>query len=38
MSKHFLRWAEAWIEEHIPPGANLDLETHEARAQRVWRP
>lgn len=35
MSKRFLRWAEAWIEEHIPPGANPDIETHEARAQRL---
>ena len=35
MSKRFLRWAEAWIEEHIPPGANPDLETHEARAKRL---
>ncbi len=30
MSKRFLRWAEAWIEEHIPPGANPDIESHEA--------
>ena len=35
MSKRFLRWAEAWIEEHIPPGANPDLETHPARAKRL---
>eukprot|EP01036_Dinobryon_divergens_P042068 gene42068-55839_t len=35
MSKRFLRWAQAWVEEHIPPGANPDLETHEARAQRL---
>ena len=35
MSKRFLRWAEAWIEEHIPPGANPDIESHEARAQRL---
>ena len=35
MSKRFLRWAEAWIQEHIPPGANADLETHEARAKRL---
>ncbi len=35
MSKRFLRWAEAWIEEHIPPGANPDIESFEARAQRL---
>lgn len=35
MSKRFLRWVETWIEEHIPPGANPDLESHAARAQRL---
>ena len=35
MSKRFLRWAEAWIEENIPPGANPDIESHEARAKRL---
>ena len=35
MSKRFLRWAEAWIEEHIPPGANPDIESFGARAQRL---
>lgn len=35
MSKRFLRWAETWIEEHIPPGANPDIESFEARAQRL---
>ena len=35
MSKRFLRWAEAWIEEHIPPGANPDIETFEAKAKRL---
>lgn len=35
MSKRFLRWAEAWIEEHIPPGANPDIESFEARAKRL---
>ena len=35
MSKRFLRWAEAWIEKHIPPGANPDIESHEARAKRL---
>lgn len=35
MSKRFLRWVEAWIEENIPAGANPDLETHEAKAERL---
>lgn len=35
MSKRFLRWVEAWIEEHILPGANPDIESHEARATRL---
>lgn len=30
-----MRWVESWIEEHIPPGANSDYETHEARAKRL---
>lgn len=35
MSNRFLRWAQAWIEENIPPGANHDLESHEVRAARL---
>lgn len=35
MSKRFLRWAETWIEEKIPPGANPDVESHEAKAKRL---
>ncbi len=35
MSKRFLKWAQAWIEEHIPPGANPDIESHETRASRL---
>ena len=35
MSNRFLRWADAWIEENIPPGANPDIESHEARAKRL---
>ena len=35
MSKRFLRWVEAWIEENIPPGANPDIESHEAKAERL---
>jgi hypothetical protein len=35
MSKRFLRWVETWIEENIPPGANPDIESHQARAKRL---
>ena len=35
MSKRFFRWAEAWIEENIPPGANPDIESHEVKAKRL---
>ena len=35
MSKRFLRWAETWIENNIPPGTNPDIESHEARAKRL---
>jgi hypothetical protein len=35
MSKRFLRWVEAWIEENISPGANPDIESHEAKAERL---
>ncbi len=35
MSKRFMRWVETWIEENIPPGANSDLESNEARAKRL---
>ena len=35
MSKRFLRWVGTWIEENIPPGANPDIESHEARAKRL---
>jgi hypothetical protein len=35
MSNRFLRWAQTWIEENIPPGANPDVESHEARAKRL---
>ena len=35
MSKRFLRWAEAWIEENILPGANPDIESHEVKAKRL---
>ena len=30
-----MRWAETWIEENIPPGANPDIESHEAKAKRL---
>ena len=35
MSKRFLRWVDTWIEDNIPPGANPDIESHEARAKRL---
>jgi len=35
MSQRFLRWAENWIEENIPPGANPDIESHEGRVKRL---
>jgi Protein of unknown function (DUF768) len=35
MSKRFLSWVKTWIEENIPPGANPDIESHEARAKRL---
>ena len=35
MSKRFLRWVETWIEENIPPGANPDVESYEAKAKRL---
>lgn len=35
MSKRFQRWAETWIEDRIPPGANPDLESYTDRARRL---
>ena len=35
MSKRFLRWVETWIEDNIPPGANPDIESHDARTKRM---
>jgi len=35
MSKRFLRWVDTWIEANIPPGANPDIESHDAKAQRM---
>ncbi len=35
MSKRFLRWAERWIEDNIPPGANPDIESYAAKAKRL---
>ena len=35
MSNRFLRWANTWIEDNIPPGANPDIESYEARAKRL---
>ena len=35
MSNRFLRWVETWIEDNIPSGANPDIESREARAERL---
>jgi len=35
MSERFLRWVNTWVGENIPPGANADLEGHEAKAKRL---
>ena len=35
MSKRFQNWAETWIEDNILPGANPDIESHDARAKRL---
>ena len=35
MSNRFLRWADTWIEENVPPGANPDIESHEVKAKRL---
>lgn len=35
MSNRFMRWVETWIEDNIPPGANPDIESHEARTKRL---
>jgi hypothetical protein len=37
MSNRFRNWAEAWIEKNIPPGANTDIESFEARAKRLMK-
>ncbi|MEO7623564.1 MAG: DUF768 domain-containing protein [Gallionella sp.] len=37
MSNRFLRWAETWIEANIPPGANPDVESYDARAKRLMQ-
>lgn len=34
MSKRFLRWIEAWIEDNVPIGDGGDLEPFAARAKR----
>ncbi len=35
MSKRFRRWVDTWIEDHIPPGANPDVERYDAKAKRL---
>ena len=35
MSKRFLKWAEAWIDENVLPGANSDVESYEAMTEQL---
>ncbi len=35
MSKRFQRWVATWIEENVIPGANADIESNAARAERL---
>ena len=35
MSNRFLKWANTWIEDNIPPGANPDVESYAAKAKRL---
>jgi hypothetical protein len=35
MSERFMRWVNTWIGENIPPGANPDIESHEAKSKRM---
>ena len=32
-----MRWVDTWIEDNIPPGANPDVESYEARAERLTK-
>ncbi len=35
MSKRFQRWVEVWIEDHVRSGEGGDLESYDARANRL---
>ncbi len=35
MSKRFQTWVETWVEDNIVPGAHVDIESDEARAERL---
>jgi hypothetical protein len=37
MSKRFQRWVETWIEDNVNPHVNTDIESNEARAERLTR-
>jgi hypothetical protein len=37
MSKRFQNWVRTWIEDNVLPHANTDIETDEARAQRLTK-
>ncbi|MGD9739590.1 MAG: DUF768 domain-containing protein [Bauldia sp.] len=35
MSKRFQNWVDTWIEENVNPHSNTDIETKDARAERL---
>ncbi len=37
MSKRFQNWVNTWVEDNVLPHANTDIETDEARAQRLTK-
>lgn len=37
MSKRFQRWVETWIEDNVHPHANADIESNDARAERLTK-
>ena len=37
MSMRYNKWASKWIDDHILPGANPDVETYEAKTKRLMK-
>ena len=37
MSKRFQRWVETWIEDNVNPHTNADIESNEAREERLTK-